>query len=322
MATQRGRKPHPVPEPILQEINTEALSKDVKDMVAWKQIESGYTIERDSLNQLIGRIQMGHAVSKFTEVLSLQTLKSIKESKTYKTLAGQKGTDRRGLPIPDLGTWDGFCRALGVSPDKMDDDLRNLDAFGEEALENLSAIGAGYRELRQYRKLPEDRKQALIEVAKAGDKEGFVELAEEIFAKHTKEKEVLLKDVEDAKLDLVASEKRIGVLRQQREDAEAADARTAALSPEGRLTKLQDTATQTMRIVSVTILQLKVAMLEVQQADTHAAPFLAGLLKRISLELGEVETELHLPAVSDVSASALSWLQFQADEKRSKSAPA
>lgn len=310
----------PLPEPSVQ-INEELLAKDMANMRAMSQIETSYTADRDTLNQLIGRVQMGRAIGGFTEVMSLQTLKTIKESKSYKSLAGKKGEDRNGIPIPDLGTWDGFCRALGFSPDKLDEDLKNLDAFGEEALENLAAIGAGYRDLRQYRKLPEDKRQALIEVAKVGDKEGFVELAEQIFAKHEKEKDTLLKATEEARLDLAASEKRIGVLRQQREQAEVADARFAALSPEGRLTKLQDAATQTMRSVSVTILQLKVAMLEVQQADAHAAPFLAGLLKRISLELGEVETELHLPAVSDVSASALAWLKFQEDEERSKTAP-
>ena len=50
--------------------------------------------------------------------------------------------------------------------------------------------------MRQYRRLPEDQKLALIEVAKAGDKEGFVELAEEIIAKHAKEKAKATEDLE------------------------------------------------------------------------------------------------------------------------------
>ena len=80
---------------------------------------------------------------------------------------------------------------LGRSYQQVDEDLSNLKALGEEALESMSRMGIGYRELRQYRRLPEDQKQALIEVAKAGDKEGFVELAEEIIARHAKEKERL-----------------------------------------------------------------------------------------------------------------------------------
>ena len=82
-----------------------------------------------------------------------------------------------------------------------------MKSFGEQALESMSAMGIGYRELRQYRKLPEDQKQALIEVAKAGDKEGFVELAEEIIAKHAKEKEALATQVEEAQATLEAKDR-------------------------------------------------------------------------------------------------------------------
>ena len=96
---------------------------------------------------------------------------------------------------------------LGRSVDQVDRDIANVQAFGEQALESMSAMGIGYRELRQYRKLPEDQKQALIEVAKAGDKEGFVELAEEIIAKHAKEKEQLTAQVEEAQATLEAKDR-------------------------------------------------------------------------------------------------------------------
>lgn len=105
------------------------------------------------------------------------------------------------------GTWEEFCGLLGVTSRKVDEDISNLQAFGEDALNSMSRIGIGYRELRQYRKLPEDQKQALIEVAKAGDKEGFVELAEEIIAKHAKEKEQLASQVEEAKATLQAKDR-------------------------------------------------------------------------------------------------------------------
>ena len=162
-------------------------------------IQAGYSEDRDLANQMLGQIQMSRAISKFTDVVSLQKLKYIKENKSYRALSGQKGIDRHGSEITDVGTWAGFCAALGVSASKIDEDLTNLQIFGEDALAQLTQAGAGYRELRQYRKLPEDQKQALIEVAKAGDKEGFVELAEEIIAKHAKEKEALKAELEDAR---------------------------------------------------------------------------------------------------------------------------
>lgn len=175
-------------------------------------IQAGYSEDRDLANQMLGQIQMSRAISKFTDVVSLQKLKYIKENKSYRALSGQKGIDRHGSEITDVGTWAGFCAALGVSASKVDEDLTNLQIFGEDALAQLTQAGAGYRELRQYRKLPEDQKQALIEVAKAGDKESFVELAEEIIAKHAKEKETMaaeLQDVRDQVEDLAASKKMV-----------------------------------------------------------------------------------------------------------------
>jgi hypothetical protein len=127
----------------------------------------------------------------------------VKENKLYQQLSGMKTPN--GLELK--GTWVEFCQLLGMSDEKANQDIANLHAFGEEALEQMQRIGIGYRELRQYRKLPEDQKQALIEVAKAGDKEGFVELAEEIIAKHAKEKEALAAQVQEAKATLEAKDR-------------------------------------------------------------------------------------------------------------------
>lgn len=160
--------------------------------------------ERDTLNQMIGQIQMTGAISKLTTVVGLSKLAHIKETRMYKALAGKKGVDRNGNEIADVGTWEGFCLAIGTTRQKADEDLLNLKAFGEEALDDLGRIGAGYRDLRKFRKLPEDERSALIEVAKAGDKESFVELAEEIIAKSTREKDALKKELDDTRADYEA----------------------------------------------------------------------------------------------------------------------
>jgi hypothetical protein len=151
---------------------------------------------RDLANQMLGQIQMSRAISKFTDVVSLSKLKIIKENKIYRGLAGQKAQDANGQEIPDVGTWVGFCMALGVSASKIDEDLTNLKIFGEDALEQMQRTGIGYREMRQFRKLPTDAKTALIEAAKAGDTDTLLELAEDLMAKHIKEKAALQKEVE------------------------------------------------------------------------------------------------------------------------------
>ena len=207
MPKKAGRPAMPAAQAVAVVLNGEETAPEVAAVDGLAQLQASYGQGRDLANQMLGQIQMSRAISKFTDVVSLQKLKYIKENKSYRALSGQKGIDRNGSEITDVGTWAGFCAALGVSASKIDEDLTNLQIFGEEALAQLTQAGAGYRELRQYRKLPEDQKQALIEVAKAGDKEGFVELAEEIIAKHAKEKEALAAQVQEAQATLEAKDR-------------------------------------------------------------------------------------------------------------------
>lgn len=162
-------------------------------------LQSEYNEGRDLVNQLLGQVQMASAISRFSDVVGLTKLQYIKENKLYQHLKGKKATAPDGSEISDVGTFEGFCKALGLSYSKVHEDLTNLNAFGEEALKQLSAVGAGYRELRQYRKLPEDQQSALIEVAKEGDKNALLDLAEEMIAKHAKEKEALTKELNETK---------------------------------------------------------------------------------------------------------------------------
>ena len=121
-----------------------------------KSMQDGYTDDRDLMNQLMGQIQMARAFSKFTDVVGFTKLQYIKENKLYRALAGVKGRDQDGNEITDVGTWDGFCRAIGSSQQKVDEDLLNIRTFGEEAMQQLSSVGAGYRDLRKLRALPAD----------------------------------------------------------------------------------------------------------------------------------------------------------------------
>lgn len=169
-------------------------------------VVSGHEHEaRDQVNQLIGQVQMANSFARFADVVSLQKLDIIKKTKAYRAVSGMSLVMPDG-EIADVGTWEGFCTALGMSRAKVDEDLTNLRAFGEQALENLSRIGAGYRELRQFRRLPADEKVALIEAAKEGDKDVLLDLAETLIAKHSREKEA-------AEAQITAFEARVNALQ-------------------------------------------------------------------------------------------------------------
>ena len=203
MPKKAGRPAMPAAQAVAVVLNGEETAQEVVAVDGLTQLRASYGQGRDLVNQLLGQAQAFQAAGNLLRTFGVSKLALVKESKLYQQLSGMKAPN--GLELK--GTWVEFCGLLGVSDEKANQDIANLHAFGEDALEQMQRIGIGYRELRQYRKLPEDQKQALIEVAKAGDKEGFVELAEEIIAKHAKEKEALATQVEEAQATLEAKDR-------------------------------------------------------------------------------------------------------------------
>ncbi|WP_189836365.1 hypothetical protein [Sulfuriferula multivorans] len=171
--------------------NEEALAENAAEQSVLDQLVPRMSEERDLMNQMLGQVQMARSISKFADVVSLTKLAHIKETKMYRALAGKKAIDQDGNEIADIGTWDGFCRAIGSTRSTVDEDLTNLRIFGEDALKQLNQVGAGYRELRQLRKLPDDERTALVEASKDGDKEAVMELIEDLVTRHNREKELL-----------------------------------------------------------------------------------------------------------------------------------
>lgn len=103
-----------------------------------KQQEERETLIAEA-SRLTGRVEAFNVTSKFLTVSTLITLNNIKENKIYKELKGCE-------------TWDKYCNSLGFSSKKIDEDLRNLNTFGEEFLLTGQQLGFGYRELRSLSK--------------------------------------------------------------------------------------------------------------------------------------------------------------------------
>ena len=208
-----ARTANPTKEEIeLPAIDEQGINDTMNTMTT---IQSEYNEERDLVNQLLGQAQMADAFAQFSVTVTTSKLKFVKENKLYRALKGKKSRDGHEFLT---GTWQEFCSLLGRSVEQIDEDIRNLNMLGEEALESMSRMGIGYRELRQYRKLPEDQKTALIEVAKAGDKEALVELAEEFIAKNAKEKEQLKKENSNLQADYKALSKRNADVAKEKEE--------------------------------------------------------------------------------------------------------
>lgn len=253
-------------------------------------LQHGYSHERDLANQMLGQIKMASSFARFADVVSLTKLHQIKETKAYRALAGQRGVDPDGNEIADVGTFDGFCQALGLSRSKVDEDLANLAAFGEEALKSLTSVGVGYRELRQYRRLPDDQKTALIEVARNGDKESFVDLAEEIIAKHAREKESAQVEL-DTKTALLAKEKLHSErLAKDNDDLHTKLARVKTVKPDQVMKELKQVLSGfALDIEATAVNRLEPA---VAALAAHAEANGGDIAPFINSEIGRLETVL------------------------------
>lgn len=189
-----ARKPTTQPAALVADtpLDTAAITEG-QNLLA--SVTQGLSEDRDLVNQLLGQAQMAGAFEQFSRTVRSSKLAYVKENKLYKALAGKKNPNGSEFS----GTWEEFCQLLGMSADKADMDIANLRAFGEEALESMSRMGIGYRELRQWRRLPDDSRSALIEAAKQENKEAVIYLAEELIATHAKEKEILGAAVDEAR---------------------------------------------------------------------------------------------------------------------------
>ena len=303
-----AKKATPAPVSAIKPMNEALLAEDKQAHNTLAVIElskQDYDKGRDLVNQMIGHAQSRIAMRDFANVMTLSVLKQAKENKLYRGAEGQRAFDRDGNEIPNVGTWEGFCRAVGVSVAKADEDIANFNAFGEEALKSMQMVGIGYRDLRQFRRLPTDQKTELIEAAKAGDTATLLELAEDLIVKHAKAKS-------DADLELAARDQRIARHLAKIKEYEDKEDRWAALPVHAQV------AEATAEALGLVQGRLRQGFLALQAAHTERADgstaelTLAGHLAQLQKLLNDMRDEFNLPDVSNardakVIADAAIW---------------
>tara|TARA_R110000796_G_scaffold74659_1_gene167901 strand:+ start:6058 stop:7011 length:954 start_codon:yes stop_codon:yes gene_type:complete len=271
-----------------------------------------YSVERDQMNRLLGQIEAHRSISKLTNVVSLSKLDNIKKNKLYRALKGRTDISPEGEEIADVGTWAGFCKMLGTTASKVDEDLLNLRVLGEEAMTSLKSIGAGYRELRKLRQLPDEERELIIqgEAVQVGDKDALVELIEDMAVRHAKEKEALSQQAEESRQELEASRRvtqdksnRIAELEEQLH-------RRQNLTPDqrvGELSKRLEAEGVKARSLLLPLRSVMVEILDWEDAPRELHHACAQQVARLRIELDQMERELGLEPVDlDVDDS---WMQ-------------
>jgi len=179
---------------------TKSGKKELEAIDGVRIASEKYNENRDLANQLLGQAQMAGALQKVCRLSALLKLRFVKENKLYRHI---KTADGQHF------SWKMYCDEYGTSHKTVDEQLLNLQVFGEEAMSAFQRMDVGYRELRKLRKLPEEDRQIIIEseAIDTGDKDAVRELLEDIVSKHAKEKEVAAQREETLKEALDASNK-------------------------------------------------------------------------------------------------------------------
>lgn len=268
--------------------------------------------DRDLVNQVLGQAQMAGAFEDFSRTVRISKLAQVKENKLYRSIAGMKNP--HGAEIL-RGTWEEFCNLLNRSVDQVDRDIANLRAFGEEALESMTRMGIGYRELRQWRRLPDDAKSALIEASKLGNLDAVQYLAEELIHTHTKEKDELQKKLTDTQADYDALgevlSKKSAELDRTRQDLEKAKRRIETMSADDAAKELRQEVVGIAFEAEADIsgkLRAAFASLEQHGSETGSdhRNFQAQLIAHLQRLLGELKAEFQLPEVGE--EEDFSWM--------------
>ena len=139
-------------------------------------------------HEAMGMVRAFGFVNKLLTVGTLKVMREVKEAKKYKGLVTYIDGE-----LTTVGSWEEFCKACGLTRQKVDEDLQNLSKFGEEFLETSQRLGLGYREMRKLRQLPEEARAEIVEAdySDTTDKEELIEKIEDLTAQHAKEKEAL-----------------------------------------------------------------------------------------------------------------------------------
>ena len=263
------------------------------------------------IGQLIGHRKLQEAIQKAADVSSLAELARIKESGEFKGLRFLSDDSE----LLTVSTWEQFCvHVVGRSRQQVDADLLNLSVFGDEAMKALHRIGAGHRDLRALKKLPEDDREALLLAAKSGDIDDIKAAIEEVAVRHEVEKGALREKLKTAEESIVTKDERAG--RREKENER--------LSTELRKAKLQaskatpeETSVKLREATGLTVLQLRADIFATgddvdslrerfialrEHAIEHGIDqdaFMAGIISELLMDLRGLRDDFGLPVLND-----------------------
>ncbi|OOF65152.1 hypothetical protein [Rodentibacter sp. Ppn85] len=262
------------------------------------------TQDKAQAYELVGMIKAFGFAKKLVTVTEIKILQEIKEAKKYKGLELITPTGE----AVTVTTFTQFCECLGMSYEKVNQDLQNLNVLGEDFLETSQRLGLGYREMRKLRQLPEEARAEIVEAdySETADKEDLIEKIEELSVKHAKEKESLQAQLKTAKDNYEAQAKVLANKNDQidRLDTELAK-KTKAIetqTPDSKGALLRQETTAISYSAEAILRGQVFKAFETLQAHTEETgidhkQFMSGILAEYQLILSELKSHFGIDDV-------------------------
>lgn len=338
-ALTMSRPPKAITEDTTVQHNTQLQAQDADAVKILQATALNFSdAERGTavlIGKRLGRKQIISSIQKLLSVTDVIDLKNIKDTKQYKGFRHQTD-DGKWYSIT---TFEEYCVYVeGRSREAIDVDLKNLELLGADFFDASRQLGIGPATMRSLRKLPDDQKDELLEIANTGDKDVFLQTIDDLSAKHAREKEAAAKTTATA---LAVAEEKLAA----KDRALAASSATIANLHEqlggefepsaGSIAKTQQEETLLNEISAIT-LECGVVMRRLfLAADTtfeapvgegvkdvarQAVEFLSQELAAISLEFGirvDFENLVNPPWMNEATVAAI---QAKVDQAQAQDA--
>ncbi len=278
------------------------------------------TQDKAQAYELVGMIKAFDFTQKLVTVTTLKLLAEIKENNKYKglELLNSKGE------VVTVTTWANFCTTLGFSREQMDENLRNLNTFGENFLETSQRLGLGYREMRKLRQLPEEARAEIVEAdySNVDDKEELIEKLEDLTAKFSQEKKVLEGKLAQSQANYEAQSKVLANKNKRIDDLDAELQKKKqhinTLTPDQKGGLLRKEAVQIAygaeAILRGQVFQAFEALAQhTQESGIDHGQAMAGILAEIKVAINELETHFNVPLHADGDTTPV-WLRDDYNE--------
>ena len=255
----------------------------------------------------VGRLEALDFITTVGTSALLSVYENLKKSKGWRHMRNPASSDGRNFE-----SLQEFCFVkLGKSYQRFQELAANRNLIGQQAFEQAERIGLRQVDYKAIRALPAPEQELVRRaVEESASRDEVLGLLQELAARSAQKEQELQAQVRQEQQERAATEQRLSVVRQQKEQAEERAALIATLPPDEKLQRLrQEAAALAAQVEGLVLGNLRQALLALSQAHAGSdgaagsAAFMAGLLAQVQAPLDALRAEFDLPDVAGANAA-------------------